>query len=116
MKKKVCSVSSNDSFKDEIDVSGYGWYLILPETQNLTCFGLINKYVSFKAVENIVESSNSQVVVLHETGVVGWATKKVVKKVTVNGVDMTKDIKSIGEFHTIELAEKDTKEVVIFEW
>lgn len=116
LNKKVHSLGKKDAFEIEIESNEYGWYLILPETDDVTCFGLINKYVSSKAVESIANSPNTQVVVLHETGIVGWASKKSIKRVTVNGVDKTKDVKTNGDFHTIELPENESKEVVIFEY
>lgn len=116
IKKNVVSLGKNEAFSDEIESGGFGWYVILPETGNIDCFGLIDKYVCFQAVENIVENGNTQTVVLHETGTVGWASKKAAKKVLINGVDATKDVKQNGEFYTITLPEGEAKEVLTFEW
>ena len=116
IKKKVLSLGSDESFNDEIEATKFGWYIILPQIENGSCFGLINKYVSFKAVESIDNKENLQVITLHETGTVGWASKKPAKKVSINGVDVTKEVKSNGEFYTVELPENPKKEIVVIEW
>ena len=116
LKKKVQLVKKNENYEEDIQSNGFGWYIILPEADKCSCFGLINKYVSFNAVENIVDNENSQIIVLHETGAAGWAAKKAAKKVTVNGVDVTKDVKQDGDFYTVNVPEKNTKEVLILEW
>lgn len=66
--------------------------------------------------ENVVETPNSQVITLHESGTVGWASKKPAKKVTINGVDSTKDVKQNGEFYTVTIQESNQKETLILEW
>ena len=116
IKKKVQFFGKNDKFNDEIESGGFGWYVILPEVEHLTCFGLLDKYVGFQAVESIVENNNTQIIVLHSTGTVGWASKQAAKKVIVNNVDLTKEVKQNGDFYTISVPENDSKEVIIIEW
>ncbi|KAK8836219.1 hypothetical protein M9Y10_039851 [Tritrichomonas musculus] len=116
IKKNVVSLGKNEAFSDDIESGGFGWYVILPETGNIDCFGLIDKYVCFQAVENITENGNTQTVVLHATGTVGWASKKAAKKVVLNGSDVTKDVKQNGEFFTLNIPENDAKAVLTFEW
>lgn len=116
IKKKVQSVKKNETFNEEIESGGFGWYIILPETDKSTCFGLIDKYVSFRAVENIIDNEKSQVNIIHETGTVGWATKKVAKRVLINDIDVTKEVKQNGDFYTVSITEQNKNEVLILEW
>lgn len=116
LKKKVQSIKRTDTYNDELESNIFGWYIILPENGKSTCFGLLEKYVSFKAVESIVDEDKTQVNVLHETGTVGWATKTPAKRVIINGIDVTHDVKQNGEFYTVVHKQKNSKEVIILEW
>ena len=106
----------NETYNDEIDSNNLGWYIVLPQFEKWTCCGLLDKYVGFKAVECIIDNEKTQVIVIHETGSVGWAAKNAAKKVTINGIDETNNVKQNGEFYTVNIKQKHTKGVLVLEW
>lgn len=116
LKNKVQLIKREETYNDELKVNEFGWYIILPEIEKFTCFGLLDKFVSFKAVESIINNENSQVNIILNTGTVGWASKQSAKKVLINGIDHTSEVKQNGEFYSISLPSNKSKEILILEW
>jgi raffinose synthase len=87
--KKEAIVSSRDeklTFKlsdNEVDL-----YVIIPVIGGITPLGLLNKYISPAAVEDIQVQKNKTLVVLKEGGLFGFAADKKPSGVLVNGVEV----------------------------
>ncbi len=114
--KKVRSLGRNEIYTDTVESKGVVWYVILPQGQNSSCLGLLDKYVGFSAVESIRENENVEIVVLQASGTLGWSSEKVPQKVLVDAVDVTKEVKNNGELYTLELPETINKTVLSIRW
>lgn len=105
-----------EQYQDAVEGGGMAWYVILPCRKNGTCLGLLNKYAGFSAVESIQECGETDIVVLHETGTVGWAAAKAPQKVMVNASDVTASVQKDGELYTLPLPESSAKAVLSITW
>lgn len=64
-------------------------YLLIPCRDRVIPIGLLGKYISFHAVEAVLEEENSQTVILREGGLFGFFTGEKIEKIYVNGKDCT---------------------------
>ena len=87
--KCAYSIGKDERFEGTEAAQGFGWYVLLPEKESLSCLGLTEKYVGFAAVESVVETPGSTTVVLRETGPISWLSHRVCVNVELNGVDVT---------------------------
>ena len=87
--KQAYSMDAEERFEGTIDAQGFGWYVILPERESLSCLGLTEKYVGFSAVESVSEVSGCTTVVLRETGTVSWLSHRKCRSVELNGEDIS---------------------------
>lgn len=87
--KQAYSMDAEERFEGTIDAQGFGWYVILPERESLSCLGLTEKYVGFSAVESVSEVSGCTTVVLRETGTVSWLSHRKCRNVELNGEDIS---------------------------
>ena len=110
--KTMCSVGRDERFEGKMDAQGYGWYVILPEKETISCLGLADKYVGFTAVESLAEAGGCTTVVIRETGCISWLSRNEVRSVEVNGVDVTDKIVRDGCLYTLALEEKPEKAVL----
>lgn len=115
-RQTVCSLERNESYEAGIEGGGFAWYVILPACGNGTCFGLVDKYAGFSAVESAQEYSGTTIAVLHETGNVGWASWKPPEKVLLNASDLTNKVESHGDFYTLRIPEAAEKAVLSITW
>lgn len=116
IQKKVRSLARGEQYQDAVEADGFAWYVILPQNSNGSCLGLLDKYVGFSAVESVQEFDNTQVIVLRESGTVGWASEKEPKKVIVGTMDVTADVKKSGELYILPLPETGDKAVISITW
>ena len=101
---------------DTVESRGFAWYVILPQGQNSSCLGLLDKYVGFSAVESIHEDGNAEIVVLQASGTLGWASQKAPQKVMIDAVDATKEVKKSGELYILSIPETINKTVLSIKW
>ena len=92
------------------------WYVILPHSGKGTCLGLLDKYVGFSAVECVQKCSESDIMILHETGTVGFALDAPPQKVMVNMADVTKQLVRNGSFYTLYIPEAAERTVLSLSW
>lgn len=114
--KKVCSIEKNEEYKGTVESEGFAWFLVLPQGNRSTCLGLIEKYVGFSAVESIYENENAEVVVVRESGVLGWVSEQEPRTVMVNASDVTKEVEKDGKLYTISLPETSHTTVLSIYW
>lgn len=84
-----------DGGQVEFEGPDYGLYLVLPAEKTITPVGLLDKYISFHALECAAETPHSLSVVLKDGGEFGFFGQRP-EKVWIN-----------GEEHSSELKEKD---------
>ena len=115
-KKTACSVERDARFEGEMPAQGYGWYVILPENETISCLGLADKYVGFTAVESLAEAPGSTTAVLHETGPIAWLSRRECQSAELNGEDVTGKVVRDGCLYTLPLEEKSGKAVLRIRW
>ena len=114
--KKVSSVRRDDKYEGTVGQNGFCWFIILPKGINSSCLGLLNKYVGFAAIESICENDDTEIVVVRESGAFGFISEKEFKKVMINAVDVTEDVKKKDKLYTISIPESSPKMVVSIVW
>ena len=134
-KKQACSIGKEEKFTDRLDAQGFGWYVLVPEKESLSCLGLRDKYVGFSAVESISETPGCTTVILRETGTVSWLSHRKCRKVELNGEDITskiaeensvqalpkmsseeENLAASASMFTLHLEEKPEKAVLCIRW
>lgn len=68
-----------------LDQEGYALYLLIPEKQGVAVAGLLDKYISFRGVEQIFYEEDLIAVILHQAGIFGFYSEKDVVSVQING-------------------------------
>lgn len=114
--KKVFSLNRNDRYEGTVAQDGFGWFIMLPQGRNGSCLGLLNKYVGFTAIESIYENDNTEVVVVRESGPLGWLSEREPRKVMINAVDVTENVKKKDKLYTISLSECSSRTVLSIDW
>lgn len=114
--KNAVSLGKQESYERRLDLDGFGWFVLLPKGKYGTCLGLLNKYVGFTAVESIWEDSNTQTVVIKESGTLGWLSEKDPQLVMVNSADVTSSVKKNDVLYEITLPEGPGKTVLSIVW
>ena len=133
--KQAWSIGTEGRFEGTMDAQGFGWYVILPEKESLSCLGLTEKYVGFSAVEYVSEAPSCTTLVLRETGTVSWLSHRECRNAELNGADITSKIvtensvntltkvspeegkNSVPAFiYTLHLEEKPEKAVLCIRW
>ena len=115
-RQTVRSLGRNERYGADIEGGGFAWYVILPGRGNGTCFGLVDKYAGFSAVESVQEDGSTTTAVLHEAGSVGWAARKPPEKVLLNASDLTNKVARRGDFYTLPIPETAEKAVLSITW
>ena len=115
-KNKVYYLKRNESYQGTVEKDGFGWFILLPQGRNSSCLGLLNKYIGFTAVESICENDNTEVIVVRETGTLGWMSEKVPKKVMIDAVDVTEQVQREDKLYKISLTEASAKTVLSIVW
>lgn len=116
LQKKAQSLAKNEQYQDALEADGFAWYVILPQSGSGSCLGLLDKYVGFTAVESVQENDGTAVIVLHESGTVGWASEKAPKKVIAGTKDVTANVKKSGGLYILPLPETGDKAVISITW
>lgn len=114
--KQVFSLGKGERYEGVVQTDGYAWFVMLPKKGIGSCLGLIDKYAGFTAVESICQESSTQVIIIRETGTVGWMSEKAPRKVLVNTEDVTDRVENRGRLYMVELSEEPTKMVVTIAW
>ena len=114
--KKVRFLGRKEVYQAEIESGGAAWYVILPQAGNAACFGLLDKYAGFSAVESIRESENASVMVLHAGGTIGWASGRQPRKVMLDSIDVTEDVEQSGNLYVLPRPETADKTVLSIIW
>ena len=97
-----------------LPADGCGLYLFLPVGKSVTPVGLLDKYISFHALEMVVETNHSLTAVLKDGGEFGFLGEKPAR-ILVNGED---HIEGLAEQNGLWMLETQTtgKTVVLLEW
>lgn len=114
--KKASARGRNDQYEGTAAKDGFGWFIVLPRGNQGSCLGLLNKYVGFAAIESICENDHTQVVVIRESGKLGWVSEKEPQKVMVNALDVTEQIEKEDKLYTVSLPESFSKAVLSIVW
>ncbi|XCP86830.1 Sip1-related alpha-galactosidase [Roseburia hominis] len=114
--KKAFSLDRNEKYEGSVARDGFGWFVLLPQGKNCSCLGLMNKYVGFMAVESIHENDKADIMVIRESGPVGWLSEKEPQKVMVNAVEVTENVKKEDKLYTISFAESSDKMILSIVW
>lgn len=115
-RRQICALSREERYQDAIEGGGMAWYVLLPCQGRGSCLGPLDKYVGFSAVESIQTRGDTDVVILHESGAVGWAAEKAPRRVMANASDMTASVQQDGMLYTLPLPESSTKMVLSITW
>lgn len=114
--RRVFSALRNGNYGGMMGKGEFAWFVILPRVNNISCLGLIDKYVGFSAVESISESENMAVIVVKESGTLGWISGREPNKVVVNTVDVSGKVERKGDLYTVFLPEMPEKAVLSISW
>lgn len=114
--KKAFVLGRNDQYEGTAAKDGFGWFIVLPRGNQGSCLGLLDKYVGFAAIESICENDHTQVVVIRESGKLGWVSEKEPQKVMVNALDVTEQIEKEDKLYTVSLPESFSKAVLSIVW
>ncbi len=114
--RKVFSLGRDDRYEGSAVQGGFGWYIMLPQRKNSSCLGLLDKYVGFTAIESIFEDEHTEIVVVRESGTVGWISEKEPQKVMLNAADVTENVKKEDKLYTISLAASSARMILSIVW
>ena len=114
--KKVSAVGRNDIYESTVAKNGFCWFIILPQGRNSSCLGLLDKYVGFTAIESICENDNTEIIVVKESGTLGWISEKEFQKVMINAVDVTEDVKKEDKLYSLSIHASCSKMVLFIVW
>ena len=114
--RKVRSMGRNELYEDIIPESGLAWYIVLPSSGRADCLGLLEKYVGFSAVENVHCDEKTDIIVLHETGTIGFACDKPPRRVLMNMADVTGQLMQDNCLYILPLPETAERAVVSLSW
>ncbi|MDE7250670.1 MAG: hypothetical protein K2N82_12495, partial [Lachnospiraceae bacterium] len=110
--KKVLALGWNESYEGILEENGFAWFVILPKNKTGSCLGLLHKYAGFMAVESIQENEDAQIIVVRESGVLGWISEREPKEVIAGTADVTKEVKKEGNLYSVLLPESSSKTVL----
>ena len=114
-KQQAVFLAKDESISVTLDPETCALYLLLPQIEKVTPVGLLEKYISFHAVESVVTGEHCQIVSLREGGTFGFWTEEMVKKVSINGIDSTKELTKDGNLWKIK-AESEKQVLITIEW
>ena len=94
----------NEGEKEELvcEPDSCSLYLMIPKLDGVTPVGLLDKYITFHAIEEIVEDDRGHIIILREGGTFGFFADKTIKKVYVNGKQYTDRLKCENELYCLE--------------
>ena len=116
MKGTVSSVKRTEEIHGSLASGDFAWYVFLPAAKNMSCFGLFDKYAGFMAADHTTARDDCDIVILAESGQVGWATKKKIRRVLADGIDVTDQVSKTEELFKVSLPPKNGKVVLTIEW
>ena len=114
--QRARSIGRNEVYEDTVAENGLAWYVILPHSGKGTCLGLLDKYVGFSAVECVQKCSEADIMILHETGTVGFACDVPPQKVMINMIDVTGQLTKDNNLYTLSLSETAERAVLSLSW
>ena len=114
--KKVFALDRNESYEGILEADGFAWFVILPKKKTGSCLGLLNKYAGFTAVESMQENDGTLIVVVTESGTLGWLSKREPRKVTAGSADVTGKVLKDGNLYSVLLPESSSKTVLSIVW
>lgn len=116
MKGTVTLVEQTDEIEGSLGAGEFAWYVFLPAGKNMSCLGLLDKYAGFMAAEHTAAHDDCDILVLAESGQIGWSSKKNIRRVTADGTDVTSQVSKNGELFKISLPPRKGKVVLTIEW
>ena len=116
MKGTVTLVEQTDEIEGSLGAGEFAWYVFLPAGKNMSCLGLLDKYAGFMAAEHTAAHDDCDILVLAESGQIGWSSKKNIRRVTADGTDVTSQVSKNRELFKISLPPRKGKVVLTIEW
>ena len=116
MGKSAATLDKDQRFEGILEGQGFGWYVILPVKDTLSCLGLSEKYAGLTAVENVLETSGCTTVILRASGTVSWLSERSCRLVEWNGEDVTRLVEKNGAVFTLPREEQSAKAVLCIRW
>ncbi|MDE6055491.1 MAG: alpha-galactosidase, partial [Lachnospiraceae bacterium] len=110
--KKVFCLKCNESYEGILEADGFAWFVILPKKKTGSCLGLLDKYAGFMAVESMLESDDTLIAVVAESGVLGWISEREPRQVTTGTADVTKNVQRDGNLYSVLLPKTSAKTVL----
>ena len=109
-------MNRNESYEGILDADSFAWFVILPKKKTASCLGLMNKYAGFMAVESMQESDDTLIVVVTESGTVGWISEREPRKVAAGTDDVTEKVQRDGNLYSVKLPKISLKTVLSIVW
>ncbi len=83
----------DEEFNINVPINGYQLYLLVPYKKQTTMIGLIDKYISFHAIEEIKETKERTIVILKQSGTIAFYKETPINKLLINGEVTTYELK-----------------------
>lgn len=115
-KGEAFSLERDEEYEGTVQSGGFAWFIIIPKGKQSSCFGLIDKYAGFLAVESICENESTTVAVIHESGALAWMSEKIPQKVKINGEDITENVERNDCLYILRIPETSHKAVLSIDW
>lgn len=110
------SIERNQRYESALESEGYAWHVLLPQGKHGSCFGRMDKYAGFIAIESMMETDDTSVIVVRESGTLGWMADKHPHRVFVDSIDVTKNVHQQNCLYTLSLPERPQKAVLSIFW
>lgn len=114
--KRTLALGRNESYEGILEADGFAWFVILPKSKTGSCLGLLHKYAGFMAVESIQENDDTLVIVVRESGLLGWISEREPEKVIAGMTDVTKEVQKADNLYSLLLPESSSKTVLSIVW
>ncbi len=115
-KGTAMTLTGAETLAGSLEAGDYGWFVFVPEGKNGSCLGLRDKYAGFTAVEASFAEGDTDTHILHGSGDVAFFSARKPVRAAANGADVTGQIESAGNIHTLRLPERAGKTVVSITW
>jgi len=93
-------MDKNERFQIEVEPDGAKLFLLLPQTGEFTILGMIEKYLSFAAIEQVEKFDSELLIKIPQSGTFVFLTQNAISDITMDGVSVTPVIQ--GDLHLIE--------------
>ena len=113
-------LSRNEETRSVLKEDGFALYQVFPLSEAslpadrtaVYCLGLTEKYAGFLAVDTVSCAPGTAAVQLKEYGSAAFYSEKEVRKVLLNGEDVTKSLRRDGALWFLDMEEKEGKALI----